>query len=74
MNSPDAALDPSRCPVCGKPNECAMEVERVTGITQPPCWCTQVAFPPSLLERVPMPAQGRACICQACTSGLTQQT
>ncbi|MGH8335467.1 MAG: cysteine-rich CWC family protein [Gammaproteobacteria bacterium] len=52
--------------MCGAPNQCAMEIQRVTGVTQPPCWCTQVTFPPSLLERVPTPAWGHACICQAC--------
>ncbi|TAM53716.1 MAG: hypothetical protein EPN61_00410 [Burkholderiaceae bacterium] len=66
MTSPDAPPDPGRCPVCGSANECAMEVQRVTGITRPPCWCTQVVFPPSLLERVPVSAKGHACICQAC--------
>ena len=43
-----------------------MEVERDTGVKQPACWCTQVAFTPGLLARVPPEAQRRACICPAC--------
>jgi hypothetical protein len=56
----------SACPLCGQPNRCAMEVERETGVKQPACWCTQAAFPPELLARVPAEAQRRACICPAC--------
>jgi len=66
MTSPDTPPDASRCPLCGTPNQCAMEIQRVTGIAQPPCWCTRVPFPASVLERVPASAQGRTCICQAC--------
>jgi hypothetical protein len=43
-----------------------MEIERATGIRQPPCWCTQVEFSPALLERIPPQARRMACICQAC--------
>ena len=59
-------LDPTSCPVCGQPNQCAMEVERITGEKQPPCWCTQVEFGADLLARVPPDQQGLACICPAC--------
>jgi hypothetical protein len=65
------AIDPTRCPLCGQPNRCAMEVERETGVPQPPCWCTGVNFSSELLARVPAPAQGRACICAACASRAT---
>lgn len=61
---PPAVAD--RCPLCGKPNQCAMEAERVTGQKQPPCWCTDVDFGAGLLARVPREAQVRACICAAC--------
>ena len=67
MSTPTAsALDPSRCPLCGQPNRCAMEVQRETGVAQPPCWCTGVSFDAALLARVPAEAQQRACICHAC--------
>lgn len=59
-------MDPSLCPLCGQPNRCAMEVERDTGVKQPPCWCTQVDFSQELLGRVPPALRGTACICGAC--------
>ena len=65
MSLPTAA-DPSRCPLCGQPNQCAMEVELASGRPQPPCWCTQVDFTPELLDRVPASARRQACICRAC--------
>jgi hypothetical protein len=43
-----------------------MEVERLTGEKQPPCWCTQVDFGAGLLAQVPPRAKDRACICPAC--------
>ena len=59
-------VNPERCPVCGQPNQCAMEIERITGEKQPPCWCTRIDFPPDLLARVPLDKKGVACICPAC--------
>lgn len=59
---------PTRCPLCGGDNRCAMEVERATGLPQPPCWCTQQRFPAELLARVPAEAAGKACICNACVA------
>jgi hypothetical protein len=70
-------LDPARCPVCGQPNRCALEIERETGVAAGACWCTQVDFASELLARVPSAARGRACICAACAarldSGSTQR-
>jgi hypothetical protein len=62
--------DPSRCPLCGQPNRCAMEVEREQGAATGPCWCTQVAFDADLLARVPAAGRERACICASCAAGL----
>lgn len=56
----------STCPLCGQENQCALEIERATGLKQGPCWCTQVDFSADLLARVPQPAQRQACICAAC--------
>jgi hypothetical protein len=61
-------FDPSRCPLCGGDNRCAMDIERATGQPQPPCWCVTQAFPPALLERLPPQAQGMACICARCVA------
>ena len=61
-------VDPNRCPLCGQPNQCAMEVERATGVKQPPCWCTGLDFSRELLEKLPVESRGKACICNACAS------
>lgn len=60
------ALDPAFCPLCGQSNQCAMEIERATGVKQPPCWCTQVDFNRGALDKLPAEARGQACICSAC--------
>ncbi|WHZ10144.1 MAG: hypothetical protein OJF60_000583 [Burkholderiaceae bacterium] len=31
-----------------------------------PCWCTKVSFGRALLDRIPAPASGKACLCAAC--------
>jgi hypothetical protein len=59
-------VDPSRCPLCGEANICAMQAERRTGEPQPPCWCTRATVAPGLLAGMPASAQGMACICAAC--------
>jgi len=59
-------IEPQLCPLCAQPNRCAMEVERATGIKQPPCWCTQTNFSADLLARIPQSARGKACVCAAC--------
>ncbi len=61
-------VDPTRCPLCGGPNACAMEAQRLTGQPQPPCWCTRVTFEADTLARVPPAAQNRACICARCAA------
>jgi len=65
-------VDPTRCPLCGKPNQCAAEVRRETGVEQPPCWCTRATFDAALLSSVPEEARGAACICATCAQGGTQ--
>ncbi len=54
------------CPLCGQPNLCAMEVEKATGVAQPPCWCTQAGFSADLLNLVPEASRGVACVCATC--------
>ena len=62
------SVDPRACPLCGKGNQCAMEMEKATGQKQPPCWCTGAAFGADLLARVPDYLRNQACICAACAS------
>jgi hypothetical protein len=57
--------DPSRCPLCGGPNGCAVEA----GGEAAACWCMQVEMGDEVLERVPEPARNRACVCAACARG-----
>jgi len=64
--SKDPLIDPGRCPLCGQPNVCAIEKQRISGQPQPPCWCTAVNIAPALLARVPAAARQRACVCAAC--------
>ncbi|MDP2742677.1 MAG: cysteine-rich CWC family protein [Hydrogenophaga sp.] len=66
-NTPtSSAFDPARCPLCGGDNRCAMEIERATGLQQPPCWCVSATFSPDLLARIPADAGGKACVCATC--------
>jgi hypothetical protein len=48
-----------------------MEVERASGLKQPPCWCTQVKFDAALLASLPEPTRGQVCICVACAQTKT---
>jgi hypothetical protein len=66
--APAATRSPVLCPICGQPNECAMEVEKATGEPQPPCWCTRVDFSADLLARVPADARNLSCICSRCAA------
>ncbi|NMM14381.1 MAG: cysteine-rich CWC family protein [Rhodoferax sp.] len=59
-------IDPTCCPLCGQSNQCAGQVERATGIKQPPCWCNEASFGADLLARVPEQLRRKACICPAC--------
>ncbi|WP_210543666.1 cysteine-rich CWC family protein [Rhodoferax sp. PAMC 29310] len=63
--------DPAHCPLCGKPNQCAMELERSSGQKQPPCWCTQADFSADLLAQIPAESKGKACVCAACAHAAT---
>ncbi len=63
-----ASIDACACPLCGQPNQCAMEVAKATGQTVTRCWCVNVSFSPELLTQVPAASQRKACICQACAT------
>jgi Cysteine-rich CWC len=61
-------INQSLCSLCGKANQCAMEIEKATGIKQAACWCVGMDFSADLLAQVPVSAQGQACICAACAA------
>lgn len=58
--------NPSACPLCGSPNQCAMEVAKATGQAPGVCWCAGMDFSAELLAQVPTEAQRLACICERC--------
>ncbi len=68
QNATPQTSSASQCPICGQPNLCAMEAERATGITQPPCWCTKVTFNQNVLDHIPEAARNTACVCAACVA------
>jgi len=68
MHETPPEIDPTRCPLCGQDNRCAMEIEHATGQAQPPCWCVSATFPPGLLDRLPGQARGKACLCAGCVA------
>lgn len=73
------SIDPSRCVLCGGPNECAMvsrshedPVEAGEGDpsgTGEPCWCVGRDFPQALTERATALDRGGSCICRRCLEG-----
>lgn len=63
MNPGAKPIDPTRCPLCGGPNNCQLcSMETYKG----PCWCTKVEVPESLLALVPPESKNRSCVCRAC--------
>jgi hypothetical protein len=50
-----------------------MELQRLSGQSRPPCWCTQVDFSAPLLGRLPAASRGVACICAACAKAQRNQ-
>ena len=63
LNNQPEEVAPDRCPLCGGPNHCVLVPG---GGTHADCWCAGVHFPKSLLARIPVKAQNRACVCRQC--------
>ncbi|MGC9162282.1 MAG: cysteine-rich CWC family protein [Thiomonas sp.] len=63
-----APRDPARCPLCGKPNGCAMARG---GGADASCWCTKVRIAPQTLARIPADLRGAACLCLRCATAQT---
>ena len=55
-------VDPSLCPVCGKPNTCGM----TQGKSE--CWCFDLTIDRAALARIPLEAKDRACLCPRCAA------
>ena len=56
------SVDPTRCPLCGADNRCAMAADPDATY----CWCFDATIAAETLERVPAEARGVACVCAAC--------
>ncbi len=56
-------FDATRCPLCGEANACQIAAGRTK------CWCFETPVPADVLARVPLAAQGVACVCKRCASG-----
>ena len=65
LTVPARPIEALTCPLCGGANDC---VAAASGSFDPPCWCRNVSFSAELMERVPEPERGVACICRQCAS------
>jgi len=63
-------VEPNVCPLCGKPNQCAMEAARASGLPAGPCWCSEVTIEAAVLARIAEPARAKVCMCAACAAGV----
>lgn len=61
MTSP--APDPTRCPLCERPNECGAARGAAT------CWCFTAVIPADVVARVPPEDRGVRCVCASCAAG-----
>ncbi|HEY3853959.1 MAG TPA: cysteine-rich CWC family protein [Verrucomicrobiae bacterium] len=55
-------IDPSKCPLCGKTNNCGI----AKGSKD--CWCMIVKIPAHRLLEIPVTHTGKACLCQECAT------
>lgn len=62
------APDPRLCPLCGQANQCAMEIEKQTGVPQGECWCCSASISAELLSQIPQTQKNQACVCPACAT------
>ena len=58
--------DPSRCPLCGGPNGCALALPPESRPAE--CWCVTKRFPRDLTDRAAQPT----CICGRCVAAHTE--
>ena len=61
-----AALDASRCPLCGQANTCAV----TAGLPPADCWCMDTPIAPQALAAIPAAQRRLACVCPRCAAGL----
>lgn len=54
-------IDPSRCPLCDEPNDCALCRGKGN------CWCFASRVREEVLKAIPEEYQGLACVCRKCS-------
>ena len=59
----------SVCPLCRRPNGCAMAAADGGSDAASPCWCVAAAIDPATLARASALDGGMACVCAACAAG-----
>ena len=64
MPHPAAPIDPTRCPLCGRSNQCAVSA----ALPPEECWCMSVSIAPAALAQIPDSARGQSCLCPACAA------
>ena len=57
------------CPLCRRPNGCAMAAAGAERAGAPPCWCVAAVFAPAALAQASALDGGAACLCAACAAG-----
>ena len=65
MAASPTLFDPTRCPLCGRPNRCVL----AAGGEIHDCWCLQTPIAPAALARLPKEERDRRCLCPACAVG-----
>jgi hypothetical protein len=63
----EGAVDPRRCPLCGRGNECGQAAGAKT------CWCFTAVIPADVLAQVPERARNAACVCRTCATRATPE-
>ena len=69
MNERPNYDDQSKCPLCGRNNDCAV----AAGRDPDSCWCMTATMSTSALTSIPLEAQGKVCICSACANGSPEE-
>ena len=58
------------CPLCGKPNSCALAIDSSTpsinANCEKPCWCMKQKIDLSVLANIPDHLRNSSCICPEC--------
>lgn len=50
------------CPLCGKPNGCAIVAKK----DPKTCWCIEIKVPQSLRDKIPEESRMKSCVCKEC--------